>query len=303
MTQPWRSSVSDFPAVRPLLFLLALGVFAACTSSSTKSTSSTNEVVDETASFAAAFSQRLAVEGLAAKDVCPSGDPVAERVLADYGALFVTTEEVEVMPRCVFRSAQEVEMFQQRVTTESSAMEGTEVTLQVQALAALKAAREQAVGSGLTITPQGPFPAARDFDATVDLWTSRVEPALDHWRQEGRLSAAEIARIENADPIDQVAPVLSFERRGIFFSTEFDRSILTSVAAPGTSQHLSLLAFDVVEHADQRVREVLAEHGWFQTVEEDLPHFTYLGREEGDLPDLGLEEVTSEGRTYWVPAI
>jgi hypothetical protein len=33
----------------------------------------------------------------------------------------------------------------------------------------------------------------------------------------------------------------------------------------------------------------------------DLPHFTYLGLRERDLPARGLRRVESAGQTFWVP--
>jgi len=75
------------------------------------------------------------------------------------------------------------------------------------------------------------------------------------------------------------------------------------VAPPGTSQHLSMLALDVKEFENAKVREILAAHGWFQTVASDLPHFTYIGAKESELPGLGLKKTTSGGRTFWVPDI
>ena len=50
-----------------------------------------------------------------------------------------------------------------------------------------------------------------------------------------------------------------------------------------------MLAFDVNEFDNPRVREILAKHGWFQTVLSDLPHFTYLGLKEKDLPKEWIE--------------
>ena len=64
-----------------------------------------------------------------------------------------------------------------------------------------------------------------------------------------------------------------------------------------------MLALDVVESGNPAVRDILAKHGWFQTVVSDLPHFTYLGSPEADLPNLGLKKVTSGGRSFWVPDI
>ena len=102
---------------------------------------------------------------------------------------------------------------------------------------------------------------------------------------------------------DQVAEVLQLEKSGIFFSKDLSKSILYSIAAPGTSQHIALLALDVTEFDNPRVREILAEHGWFQTVLSDLPHFTYLGLKEKDLPKRGLKSVVVDGQTFWIPNV
>jgi len=40
-----------------------------------------------------------------------------------------------------------------------------------------------------------------------------------------------------------------------------DKSIIYSVAPPGASQHLSMLALDVKEFQNAKVRETLARHG------------------------------------------
>ena len=64
-----------------------------------------------------------------------------------------------------------------------------------------------------------------------------------------------------------------------------------------------MLALDVSEFENANVRRILADHGWFQTVASDLPHFTYLGVKESELPGLGLKKVTNAGRDFWVPNI
>jgi hypothetical protein len=100
-----------------------------------------------------------------------------------------------------------------------------------------------------------------------------------------------------------VPEVFTLEEQGMFFAKDLSKSIIYSVAPPGTSQHLSLLAFDVKEFDDRRIRDLLARHGWFQTVVSDLPHFTFLGVEENELPGLGLKNITSIDRSFWVPDI
>ncbi|HNU07534.1 MAG TPA: hypothetical protein PKO33_07170, partial [Pyrinomonadaceae bacterium] len=95
--------------------------------------------------------------------------------------------------------------------------------------------------------------------------------------------------------------VLAWEENDWFFSTDFSKSILYSVAAPGASQHIFMIALDVEQFSNPRVRAILAKHGWFQTVKSDLPHFTYMGVQEKELPALGLEPVTVGGQRFWIP--
>jgi hypothetical protein len=89
----------------------------------------------------------------------------------------------------------------------------------------------------------------------------------------------------------------------MYFAKDLSKSIIYSVAPPGTSQHLSMLALDITEHDDAAVREIMARNGWHQTVVSDLPHFTYLGVPESELPALGLKKVNDGGRSYWLPSI
>ena len=102
---------------------------------------------------------------------------------------------------------------------------------------------------------------------------------------------------------DQVAEVLELEKNEIFFSKDLSKSILYSIAAPGSSQHIAMLAFDVNEFQNPRVREILADHGWFQTVLSDLPHFTFLGLKQEDLPRHGLKSVVVHEQTFWIPNV
>ena len=64
-----------------------------------------------------------------------------------------------------------------------------------------------------------------------------------------------------------------------------------------------MLAFDANEFQDRRVREILAQHGWFQAVLSDLPHFTFLGLEEAELPNRGLKKTEVHGQTFWIPDV
>ena len=59
----------------------------------------------------------------------------------------------------------------------------------------------------------------------------------------------------------------------------------------------------LTDAASARVREILATHGWFQTVLSDLPHFTFLGLNEDQLPGHGLKRVKVDGQVFWIPNI
>jgi hypothetical protein len=166
---------------------------------------------------------------------------------------------------------------------------------------ALMKAREEASRAHVEVLPRGPDAAQRGYAQTLELWRSRVNPGLRHWVDKGLLSAAEAERIRGLPAREQASEILELEKRRLYFSEDLSKSILSSVAPPGASQHLSLLAFDVKEHDDPVVRSILEHHGWFQTVRSDLPHFTYLGVEKQLLPSLGLKMVRNGGRVFWVP--
>ncbi len=179
-----------------------------------------------------------------------------------------------------------------------------EIELQPEAMESLRKAREEAEKEELDITPRGGAEAARrNYDDSMRLWDTRFLPALDYWLAQGRLTADQVTRLRGLSLHDQVAEVLELEKSGIFFSKDLSKSILYSIAAPGTSQHIAMLALDVTESDNPRVREILAKHGWFQTVLSDLPHFTFLGLKEKDLPKNGLKSVVVDGQTFWIPNV
>lgn len=254
------------------------------------------------------FAQKAAVRaGLTVDDfgskVCDfKRDPIARRVLREYGSVFVAGADVLVPDRCIFDSRETAERFQERAKFERQPIDGVEITLQERAMIALLAAIEEAVSIGVRITPRdGSIAGARDYGDTVRLWDSRFYRALDHWLARGKISKEEADGVRGLAAFDQVPQVLKWESKKIWFSTGFNRSILTSVAAPGTSQHLSGLAFDVTEYSDSRVRLILNKHGWYQTVLADEPHFTYLGSRETQLAGSGLRLLVSNRYRYWVP--
>jgi len=237
-------------------------------------------------------------------NICPPSDPVARRILEEYGAVFVATKKVLPPPVCIFTTEDQVTRFQDEAGFDEEQIGFDLIELQPEALKQLRKAREQAQKEGLDITPRdGAEAARRNYGDSVRLWNSRFLPALDYWLSQGRLTADQVARLKTLSLSQQIAEVLELEKVGIYFSKDLSKSILYSIAAPGTSQHIHMLAFDVNEFENPRVREIMAEHGWFQTVLSDLPHFTFLGLKEKDLPKNGLRSLEVNGQVFWIPNV
>ncbi len=264
----------------------------------------TNSEKDESVPFYEALAKALKKRKTKLEEICPLNDQVARRVLEDYGAMFVADKKVTPPPVCVFTSEDEVTKFQEYAQYVTETIGFDDVELQPQAMKALIKAREEAQKENLDITPRdGAEAARRNYDDSVRLWNTRFLPALDYWLALARLTPEQVERVRAMPLKQQVAAVLELEKSGIYFSKDLSKSILYSIAAPGTSQHIAMLAFDVNEFENPRVREILAKHGWFQTVLSDLPHFTYLGLKEKDLPKRGLKSVEVNGQTFWIPNV
>jgi hypothetical protein len=207
-------------------------------------------------------------------------------------------------PVCVFTNEDQVTKFQEEAGFDEEQIGFDAIELQPEALKQLRKAREQAQKEGLDITPRdGAEAARRNYGDSVRLWNSRFLPALDYWQSQGRLTAEQVSRLKSLPLSQQIAEVLELEKDGIYFSKDLSKSILYSIAAPGTSQHIHMLAFDVNEFENPRVREIMAQHGWFQTVLSDLPHFTFLGLKEKDLPKHGLRSIEVNGQVFWIPNV
>jgi hypothetical protein len=228
------------------------------------------------------------------------GDAVGQKMLKEYGAMFVA-KGVTPPGKVVFQNESEVSAFQSGVQKSSENIGGVTIELQAAAMNALKEAVAEAKGKNLSISPRNADSAKRSYQQTVDNWKSRVDPGLTFWLGKGRITQADVSRIKALSPAEQIPEIFKLEDQGIFFAQGNQKTIIYSVAPPGTSQHISMLALDVAQFENPQVREVLARHGWFQTVPSDLPHFTYLGVQESDLTNLGLKKVSEGGRPFWVP--
>lgn len=286
-----------------LLVLLLIGAPNLAHNQATR-TQQPKSAADEAKDFRAYVEKRLKKDDKKLEDICPiDTNIVARRVFKDYGAMFIADSNVEFPPKCVFRDENEVTAFQTNLDKKTVAIGARTVELQETAAEALEDAIKAAAKQGLTITPRGASASRRNYADTFRIWKSRFDPALAHWVKNKKISEkdAEIAR--KMETIDQVAQVIEWEKNGWWFSTGMNRSIFSSVAAPGTSQHLSMLALDVAEFSDKRVRKVLNEHGWYQTIIDDTPHFTYLGLSEEELPKRGLIPESKDGYIFWIPNI
>lgn len=256
------------------------------------------------APFYEALRKALKKRKTTVEKICPLADPVARRILEEYGAIFLAVKKVLPPPVCVFTAEEQVTAFQEKAGFVAETIADAEIELQAEAMEKLLKAREEAAKEELDITPRGGAEAARrNYDDSMRLWDTRFLPALDYWLAQGQLTGDQVGRLRSLPLHDQVAEVLELEKSGIFFSKDLSKSILYSIAAPGTSQHIAMLALDVTEFDNPRVREILAKHGWFQTVLSDLPHFTFLGLKEKDLPKHGLKSVVVDGQTFWIPNV
>ncbi|MGH1396214.1 MAG: D-alanyl-D-alanine carboxypeptidase family protein [Trichormus sp.] len=183
-------------------------------------------------------------------------------LLKAYGAAFINHNKIAKLPPTVLlNNEQETQAFQNSLTMVK--VEGTnDCYLQATAAAALNQARLQEnipLKSGY-----GSGDCTRTYATNLRFWY----------------------KYANQNTLDQV-------RQGK------ETAILSTVAPPGTSQHLWGLAIDL-RISNEKQRQTLNEYGWFQTVVNDVPHWTYLGLTESDLSSLGLINKVETGISYWV---
>ena len=238
-------------------------------------------------------------------DVCSiKNDAFSRRVFAEYGAIFAADSRVAFPWKCVFENADEVMAFQKSLKTRSLQVDGVAIDLQEAAMEALAKAANEAAIENLRIIPfDGAIAGRRNYFDSVALWSSRFFPALDHWVKTGAISEADASMARSVPIRSQVEKVMEWESAGYLFGTGRARSIFSSTAPPGTSQHLSMLAFDVRNYSDPRIREILAANGWFQTIVNDPTHFTFLGLPESELPTRGLMKMDRGTFQFWVPRL
>lgn len=225
------------------------------------------------------------------------------KILKEYGALFVARRDAVVPKNVIFKDEAEVSAFQNNLKIGRLTIGRFDIELQESAMNAMKNAIDEAERAGLKITTRDYDAGRRNYGETVGLWYSRVIPALEYWTANGRLTIFDADKLRKMKLTEQIPEIFKLEEDGIYFSKDWSKPIMYSVAPPGTSQHLSMLAIDINEYDNAAIQQILARNGWHQTVISDLPHFTYLGATENELPALGLKKVVSGGRFYWIPNI
>lgn len=230
---------------------------------------------------------------------------ISRRILREYGApIAAAIPTVARPPAVALHDSAAVASAQAMLPLDVGLLNGHAVALQTAALRALMRADSAARRAGLRLSPRGgPTASLRTYRDTREFWDARVERGLERLCAGGVLTRTRADSLRALSGEAQVRAVLALEAEGHFFGgVSFDRSILHSVAAPGTSQHLFGYAIDIEQHADPAVRALLARFGFWQTVAEDTPHFTYLGiTDVAGLTARGLRPEVHRGRTYWLP--
>lgn len=258
--------------------------------------------------FISSLNAALNGRGINVKSFCDTSDDTERHILMMYGAVFLADRRVTIPSRFMFDNEAQVSAFQSSLKISKKIIGGVAVQLQEAAMDALLVAAADVKKINLPFIPRGGTTAARrSYKDTADFWNNRVKDGIAHWKsvpnaKKEKLTAAEANTLNSLSGLAQIKMVFQLEARGFFFSKNKKKTILSSVAAPGSSQHLFMLAIDIEQYADARARKIMAQHGWFQTVLNDQPHFTFLGLSESVLSALGLHAVKGDGgQTFIVP--
>ena len=194
----------------------------------------------------------------------PEIDTFEYTLLRSYGTVFINQESGIKLPEKVILDDEiETQSFQDKISIEL--VNGTEECyLQKPAAAALNKARDL---ENIPLKSGYAGDCLRNFATSLRFWN----------------------KYANRETLTQV-------------KAGKETKILGLVAPPGTSQHLWGLAIDL-QILTPSQKQTLNENGWFQTVVNDLPHWTYLGWREEDLPKFGLQQKIIQGIKYWTTPI
>ncbi len=152
--------------------------------------------------------------------------------------------------------------------------------------------------------------AKRTYENTLVNWKSRLDKMPDkNLLEELTLDLPNLTDTEKKKRINltigkELEAANQRKANPVYFGSN-NKPIMRSVAIPGASQHLLLIAFDL-DIINAKIIKILNDSGWYQTVPDDDRHFTYLGYGcERDLKKNGLKKVTRTGSAYsfWIPNI
>ncbi|MEH2358318.1 D-alanyl-D-alanine carboxypeptidase family protein [Nostoc sp.] len=183
-------------------------------------------------------------------------------LLRAYGAVFVNQDVgIKLPPKDIFANEQETQEFQSSLTMAH--VDGTnDCYLQKSAADTLNKARIQ---QHIPLkSGYGSGDCTRTFNTNLRFWHKYANDKILAKVQQGR-----------------------------------ETRILGLVAPPGTSQHLWGLAIDLRVSNQEQIK-ALNENGWFQTVENDVPHWTYVGLSKENLVLFGFNKKIVRGITYWI---
>ncbi|MHC5599349.1 MAG: D-alanyl-D-alanine carboxypeptidase family protein [Nostoc sp.] len=183
-------------------------------------------------------------------------------LLRMYGAVFVNPDiAIKLPPKDIFANEQETQNFQATLTMGH--VDGTnDCYLQKSAADALNKARIQ---QQIPLkSGYGSGDCTRTFNTNLRFWNKYANNQV-------------LAKVKQGK----------------------ETKILGLVAPPGTSQHLWGLAIDLRVGSKEQ-RKALNQNGWFQTVENDAPHWTYVGLSEDNLSLFGFKKQAIQGITYWI---
>ncbi|MEH2287993.1 D-alanyl-D-alanine carboxypeptidase family protein [Nostoc sp.] len=183
-------------------------------------------------------------------------------LLRSYGAVFINPDmKIKLPQKDIFANEQETQEFQATLTMGH--IDGTnDCFLQKPAADALNKARTQ---QQIPLkSGYGSGDCTRTFNTNLKFWNKYANNQVLAKVQQGK-----------------------------------ETKILGLVAPPGTSQHLFGLAIDLRVGSKEQ-RKALNQNGWFQTVENDVPHWTYVGLSEENLRLFGLKKQAIRGINYWM---
>ena len=194
--------------------------------------------------------------------IIPEPNSFEHILLRSYGAAYVNRQPgIKLPQKLIFTNEKETKDFQATLTMGK--VNGTRnCYLQKPAADALNRARARVRIP--MMSRNGHINCTRSFSTTVRLWN----------------------KYANKHTLEKV-------RQGK------ETKILGIVAPPGTSQHLWGLAVDL-RVTNQAQKRALNQNGWYRTVKNDNPHWTYIGYSPEELATLGFKNKVIKGVKYWL---